>query len=125
MSDNKVDNILGALGEIDFIKIALNSLDKSIRIALSSKEVMKVIGNKGNFAALRKVEQIQAEVLLLNVDLLRIAEEITGNDAMPEPEPESELQLQSEEKKKPSKPENPVINNVLDYLHQRLRDEDE
>ena len=62
MSDNKVDNILGALGEIDFIKIALNSLDKSIRIALSSKEVMKVIGNKGNFAALRKVEQIQAEV---------------------------------------------------------------
>ena len=123
MSDNKVDNILGALGEIDFIKIALNSLDKSIRIALSSKEVMKVIGNKGNFAALRKVEQIQAEVLLLNVDLLRIAEEISGDDAIEEPEPE--IQPQPEEKKKPSKPENPVINNVLDYLHQRLQDEDE
>ena len=123
MSDNKVDNILGALGEIDFIKIALNSLDKSIRIALSSKEVMKVIGNKGNFAALRKVEQIQAEVLLLNVDMLRIAEEISGDDAIEEPEPE--IQPQPEEKKKPSKPENPVINNVLDYLHQRLRDEDE
>jgi hypothetical protein len=123
MSDNKVDNILGALGEIDFIKIALNSLDKSIRIALSSKEVMKVIGNKGNFAALRKVEQIQAEVLLLNVDLLRIAEEISADGAMPEPE--LELQPQPEEKKKPPKPENPVINNVLDYLHQRLQDEDE
>ena len=82
MSDNKVDNILGALGEIDFIKIALNSLDKSIRIAMSSKEVMRVIGNKGNFAALRKVEQIQAEVLLLNVDMLRIAEEISGDDAI-------------------------------------------
>ena len=123
MSDNKVDNILGALGEIDFIKIALNSLDKSIRIALSSKEVMKVIGNKGNFAALRKIEQIQAEVLLLNVDMLRIAEEISGDDAIEEPEPE--IQPQPEEKKKPSKPENPVINNVLDYLHQRLQDEDE
>ena len=123
MSDNKVDNILGALGEIDFIKIALNSLDKSIRIALSSKEVMKVIGNKGNFAALRKVEQIQAEVLLLNVDMLRIAEEISGDDAIEETEPE--IQLQPEEKKKSSKPENPVINNVLDYLHQRLQDEDE
>jgi len=123
MSDNKVDNILGALGEIDFIKIALKSLDKSIRIALSSKEVMKVIGNKGNFAALRKVEQIQAEVLLLNVDLLRIAEEISADGAMPEPE--LELQPQPEEKKKPPKPENPVINNVLDYLHQRLQDEDE
>ena len=123
MSDNKVDNILGALGEIDFIKIALNSLDKSIRIAMSSKEVMRVIGNKGNFAALRKVEQIQAEVLLLNVDLLRIAEEISADGAMPEPEPE--LQPQPKEKKKPPKPENPVINNVLDYLHQRLRDEDE
>ena len=123
MSDNKVDNILGALGEIDFIKIALKSLDKSIRIALSSKEVMKVIGNKGNFAALRKVEQIQAEVLLLNVDLLRIAEEISADGAMPEPE--LELQPQPEEKKKSPKPENPVINNVLDYLHQRLQDEDE
>ena len=123
MSDNKVDNILGALGEIDFIKIALNSLDKSIRIAMSSKEVMRVIGNKGNFAALRKVEQIQAEVLLLNVDMLRIAEEISGDDAIEEPEPE--IQPQPEEKKKPSKPENPVINNVLDYLHQRLQDEDE
>ena len=123
MSDNKVDNILGALGEIDFIKIALNSLDKSIRIAMSSKEVMRVIGNKGNFAALRKIEQIQAEVLLLNVDMLRIAEEISGDDAIEEPEPE--IQPQPEEKKKPSKPENPVINNVLDYLHQRLQDEDE
>ena len=123
MSDNKVDNILGALGEIDFIKIALNSLDKSIRIAMSSKEVMRVIGNKGNFAALRKIEQIQAEVLLLNVDMLRIAEEISGDDAIEEPEPE--IQSQPEENKKPSKPENPVINNVLDYLHQRLQDEDE
>ena len=123
MSDNKVDNILGALGEIDFIKIALNSLDKSIRIAMSSKEVMRVIGNKGNFAALRKIEQIQAEVLLLNVDMLRIAEEISGDDAIEEPE--REIQSQPEEKKKPSKPENPVINNVLGYLHQRLQDEDE
>tara|TARA_R100001244_G_scaffold65729_1_gene54310 strand:- start:57 stop:428 length:372 start_codon:yes stop_codon:yes gene_type:complete len=123
MSDDKIDHILGALGEVDFIKVALTSLDKTIRIALSSKEVMKTIGNKGNFAALRKVEQIQAEVLLLNVDLLRIAEEISVDDVMPEPEPE--LQSQPEEKKGSPKPENPVINNVLDYLHQRMQGEDE
>jgi len=39
MSDGRVDHILGVLGEVDFIKIALNGLDKSIRIALSSKKL--------------------------------------------------------------------------------------
>ena len=94
MSDGRVDHILGVLGEVDFIKIALNGLDKSIRIALSSKEVMKLIGSKGNFAALRKMEKIQADVLLLNVDLLRIAEEISATAPMPETEAEQQSQPQ-------------------------------
>ena len=123
MSDGRVDHILGVLGEVDFIKIALNGLDKSIRIALSSKEVIKMIGNKGNFAALRKMEKIQADVLLLNVDLLRIAEEISATAPMPETE--AEQQSQPQKNKRPANPENPVINNVLDYLHGRLQDEDE
>jgi len=84
---------------------------------------MKMIGNKGNFAALRKMEKIQADVLLLNVDLLRIAEEISATAPMPETE--AEQQSHPQKNKRSANPENPVINNVLDYLHGRLQDEDE
>ena len=127
MPDKDLDHILSLLGEIDFIKTALNGFDKSIRVALASKEVMSTIGAKGNFAALRKLEKIQADVLLLNVDLLRIAEEISSeNDTLDiEPEPEPEPVGQPKPMSKETNQQNPVVNNVLDYLNQRLQGDDE
>ena len=116
------------LGEIDFIKTALNGFDKSLRIAFASKEIMSEVGPPGNFAALRKLEKIQAEVLLLNVDLLHIAEKITSEtedfqvEPEPEPEPEPKPKPSAEVKKNT---QNPVVNNVLDYLNQRLQDDNE
>ena len=121
-----VDHILSLLGEIDFIKTALNGFDKSLRIAFASKEIMSEVGPPGNFAALRKLEKIQAEVLLLNVDLLHIAEKITSEtedfQVDPEPEPEPKPKPSAEVKKNT---QNPVVNNVLDYLNQRLQDDNE
>ena len=121
-----VDHILSQLGEIDFIKTALNGFDKSLRIAFASKEIMSEVGPPGNFAALRKLEKIQAEVLLLNVDLLHIAEKITSEtedfQVEPEPEPEPKPKPSAEVKKNT---QNPVVNNVLDYLNQRLQDDNE
>lgn len=121
-----VDHILSLLGEIDFIKTALNGFDKSLRIAFASKEIMSEVGPPGNFAALRKLEKIQAEVLLLNVDLLHIAEKITSEtedfQVEPEPEPEPKPKPSAEVKKNT---QNPVVNNVLDYLNQRLQDDNE
>ena len=121
-----VDHILSLLGEIDFIKTALNGFDKSLRIAFASKEIMSEVGPPGNFAALRKLEKIQAEVLLLNVDLLHIAEKITSEtedfQVEPEPEPEPTPKPSAEVKKNT---QNPVVNNVLDYLNQRLQDDNE
>ena len=125
---NDVDHILSLLGEIEFIKTALNGFDKSLRIAFASKEVMSEVGPQGNFAAMRKLEKIQAEVLLLNVDLLHIAEKITAEDEAfklePEPEPEPAPKPQPSAEVKDNK-QNPVVNNVLDYLNQRLQDDDE
>ena len=40
MPDKDIDHVLSLLGEIEFIKTALNGFDKSIRVALASKEVM-------------------------------------------------------------------------------------
>ena len=121
-----VNHILSLLGEIDFIKTALNGFDKSLRIAFASKEIMSEVGPPGNFAALRKLEKIQAEVLLLNVDLLHIAEKITSEtedfQVEPEPEPEPKPKPSAEVKKNT---QNPVVNNVLDYLNQRLQDDNE
>ena len=120
------DDILSLLGEIDFIKTALNGFDKSLRIAFASKEIMSEVGPPGNFAALRKLEKIQAEVLLLNVDLLHLAEKITSEtedfQVEPEPEPEPKPKPSAEVKKNT---QNPVVNNVLDYLNQRLQDDNE
>ena len=121
-----VEHILSLLGEIHFIKTALNGFDKSLRIAFASKEIMSEVGPPGNFAALRKLEKIQAEVLLLNVDLLHIAEKITSEtedfQVEPEPEPEPKPKPSAEVKKNT---QNPVVNNVLDYLNQRLQDDNE
>jgi hypothetical protein len=126
LANEKVDHVLSLLGEIEFIKTALNGLDKSIRVALSSKEIAPLVGAKGNFSALRKLEKIQAEVLLLNVDMLRIAEKLSVGPMSAEFEPEPEPQPQPDpQEKKEINTKNPVVNNVLDYLNERLRSDDE
>ena len=124
-----VDDVLSLLGEIDIIKAAMSSFDKSINIALATDKVSELIGPEGHFYILKKMETIQAATVGLNVELLNIAEKLaaTTNQApmdnmeqqkMPEP---SEIISAAQDIKKSPDPHNPLVNNVLDYLNERFR----
>jgi hypothetical protein len=125
---SNVDDILSLLGEVDIIKAALGSFDKSINIALASDKVSDLIGPEGHFYVLKKMEMIHAATVGLSVELLNIAEKlaVTNNQVSMEPEktPDpSEVNLVPNKNNTPNI-ENPLVNNVLDYLNERLTAED-
>lgn len=127
-----VDDILSLLGEVDIVKAAMNSFDKSINIALASDKVSNLIGSEGHFYILKKMEMVQSATLALSVELLSIAEKLAATkdqESMEEAEleklAEASKVLQSlQNKKSVSKTENPLVNNVLDYLNERLSTDD-
>ena len=127
-----VDDVLSLLGEIDIIKAAMSSFDKSINIALATDKVSELIGPEGHFYVLKKMEMIQAATVGLSVELLNIAEKLAATtnqtpmdnmeqQKMPEP---SEIISAAQDIKKSPDPHNPLVNNVLDYLNERLTPED-
>ena len=129
---SSVDDILSLLGEIDIIKSAMGSFDKSINIALATDKVSELIGPEGHFYILKKMETIHAATVGLNVELLNIAEKLAATtnqtpmdnmeqQKMPEP---SEIISDAQDKKKSPDLHNPLVNNVLDYLNERLTAED-
>ena len=129
---SNVDEILSLLGEIDIIKAAMNSFDKSINIALATDKVSELIGPEGHFYVLKKMEMVHAATVQLNVELLNIAEKLAATtnqtpmdnmeqQKMPEP---SEIISAAQDIKKSPDPHNPLVNNVLDYLNERLTPED-
>ena len=137
---SNVDEILSLLGEIDIIKAAMCSFDKSINIALASDPVSELIGPEGHFYILKKMEMIQAATVGLNVELLNIAEKVAASANQP---PTDKVDLETMEQdaisdtsqiisaaqeKKETKEtkdlQNPLVNNVLDYLNERLTAED-
>ena len=127
-----VDDILSLLGEVDIVKAAMSSFDKSINIALASDKVSNLIGPEGHFYILKKMEMVQSATLALSVELLSIAEKLAATkdqESMEEAEleklAEASKVLQSlQNKKSVSKAENPLVNNVLDYLNERLASDD-
>lgn len=127
-----VDDILSLLGEVDIVKAAMNSFDKSINIALATSAVSNLIGPEGHFYILKKMEMVQSATLALSVELLSIAEKLAATkdqESMEEAEleklAEASKVLQSlQNKKSVSKTENPLVNNVLDYLNERLSTDD-
>jgi hypothetical protein len=127
-----VDDILSLLGEVDIVKAAMSSFDKSINIALASDKVSNLIGPEGHFYILKKMEMVQSATLALSVELLSIAEKLAATkdqESMEEAEleklAEASKVLQSlQNKKSVSKAENPLVNNVLDYLNERLATDD-
>jgi|TARA_R110000796_G_C14287131_1_gene403489 hypothetical protein len=129
---SNVDDILSLLGEVDIIKAAMGSFDKSINIALASDKVSDLIGPEGHFYILKKMEMVQASTFALSVELLNIAEKLAATksqtpmenmEAEKRSEP-SEVIHRSQDKKNTPNIENPLVNNVLDYLNERLTTED-
>ena len=127
-----IDTILSLLGEVDIIKTALSSFEKSINMALATDEVSNIIGPPGHFHTIRKLEMVQAALLNLNVELLNIAEHLTQhaseskptekNDIFPESPPVTKNASASAQRPAQN---NPVVNNILEYLDERLKEEDE
>ena len=127
-----VDDILSLLVEVDIVKVAMNSFDKFINIALANDKVSNLIGPEGHFYILKKMEMVQSATLALSVELLNIAEKLAATkdqDSMEEAELEklaedSETLQSLQNKQSVSKAENPLVNNVLDYLNERLATDD-
>ena len=126
-----IDEVFSLLGEIDIIKTAMGSFDKSVNIALASDNVSDMIGPQGHFYILKKMEMVQAAVFSLNVELLSIAEKLAGSIDVEETEKMEEHHEELTAKPKPTKKvnkqeqQNPLVNNVLDYLNERLTDDGE
>jgi len=134
---SNVDEILSLLGEIDIIKAAMGSFDKSINIALASDPVSELIGPEGHFYILKKMEMIHAATVGLSVELLSVAEKLSATvkqntmdkadiEAMERETIGDPAQIISaaQDEKKPSDLQNPLVNNVLDYLNERLTTDD-
>ena len=126
-----IDEVLSLLGEIDIITTAMGSFDKSVNIALASDNVSDMIGPQGHFYILKKMEMVQAAVFSLNVELLSIAEKLAGSIDVEETKKMEEHHEELTAKPKPTKKvnkqvqQNPLVNNVLDYLNERLTDDGE
>ena len=134
---SNVDEILSLLGEIDIIKAAMGSFDKSINIALANDPVSELIGPEGHFYILKKMEMIHAATVGLSVELLSVAEKLSATvkqntmdkadiEAMEQETIGDPAQIISaaQDEKKPSDLQNPLVNNVLDYLNERLTTDD-
>ena len=72
-----LDVFISLLGEIDMLKTHLTSLDKTTHIALSQDEISTSLGNSRCFNILKLLENINADLCLLNAAYLNSAELIT------------------------------------------------
>ena len=135
-----LDVFISLLGEIDMIKSQISSLDKSTHIALSQDEVSTSLGNSRCFHILKLLENIHADISLLNAAYLNSAEIITDGVDGEEKKTnwdedieesrkkiEQAIQKQKEKISKDDKDlqhndpkDNKVITNMLDYFKERF-----
>ena len=135
-----LDVFISLLGEIDMIKSQISSLDKSTHIALSQDEVSTSLGNSRCFHILKLLENIHADISLLNAAYLNSAEIITDGVDGEEKKTnwdedieesrkkiEQAIQKQKEKISKSDKDlqhndakDNKVITNMLDYFKERF-----
>ena len=128
-----LDVFLSLLGEIDMIKAQLTSLDKSTHIALSQDEVSISLGNSRCFNILKLLENVNADLSLLNAAYLNSAELITEGLDGEEKKTNWDEELKEDRKKIESKTakeenveeedkpkDNKVITNMLEYFKERF-----
>ena len=128
-----LDVFLSLLGEIDMIKAQLTSLDKSTHIALSQDEVSISLGNSRCFNILKLLENVNADLSLLNAAYLNSAELITEGLDGKEKKTNWDEELKEDRKKIESKTakeenveeedkpkDNKVITNMLEYFKERF-----
>ena len=119
-----LDIILSLLGELDLLKGAVDNFDKSVHVALADNQVSASLSNSKSFSTLKKVESVRTAISDLNVEILSIAETV-GRDAN-ELEPSPKLPPNKKQENKDPKKEkiNPLVNNVLQYIQERMEGND-
>ena len=129
-----LDVFISLLGEIDMLKTHLTSLDKTTHIALSQDEISTSLGNSRCFNILKLLENINADLCLLNAAYLNSAELITEglvwkqkktnwDEDIQESRKKIESAMAEEENDKENKEtskDNKVITNMLDYFKERF-----
>ena len=120
----ELDTVLSLLGELDLLKGAVDNFDKSVHVALADNQVSASLSNSKSFSTLKKVESVRTAISDLNVEILSIAETV-GRDAkelVPSPKPSSNKKEENKDSKKEKV--NPLVNNVLQYIHERMEGSD-
>ena len=129
-----LDVFISLLGEIDMLKTHLTSLDTTTHIALSQDEISTSLGNSRCFNILKLLENINADLCLLNAAYLNSAELITEgldgkqkktnwDEDIQESRKKIESAMAEEENDKENKEtskDNKVITNMLDYFKERF-----
>ena len=127
-----LDVFISLLGEIDMIKTSVAALDKSTHIALSQDDISTALGNSRCFNILKLIENLNADLSLLNASYLNSAELVTEGLDGKEKKTSSwaadmaESRKKIEDKKEPTEDvkekqkENEIINNMLSYFRERF-----
>jgi hypothetical protein len=124
------DDLIPALGELDLLKEALSSVERTLTISFASGDVSKHLKLSAQLKMLSRLEAIYSDVVSLRSDLLKTAGKVSekaGKKNIDNPI------ITKKENKKPTPPptnkdtnaqNNPLVNNVLDYLNERLSEEE-
>ena len=105
------DDLIPALGELDLLKEALSSVERTLTISFASDDISKHLKLSTQLKMLSRLEAVYSDVVSLRSDLLKTAAKV------------SEKAGKKNIDKDTSAQNNPLVNNVLEYLNERLSEE--
>ena len=126
----ELDTVLSLLGELDLLKGAVDNFDKSVHIALADDQVSASLSNSQSFSTLKKVESVRTTISDLNVEILNIAEIIARDikEVVKPPKTTATKNKENKQRKENKDPKrgdvNPLVNNVLQYIKERMEGAD-
>jgi len=130
MNNNEIKemhDIVASLGEITLLKGNISSFDQNISITLSNKNINKILTQSEIFNILKKVQDLSTCVNNINGDLLSVAAKLSNIPDLSE-EPKKEPQKKDKPirkvENKNKQLNNPIVNNVLDYLQDIIEEDD-
>ena len=126
----ELDTVLSLLGELDLLKGAVDNFDKSVHIALADDQVSASLSNSQRFSTLKKVESVRTTISDLNVEILNIAETLASDikEMVKPPKTTATKNKENKQRKENKDPKrgdvNPLVNNVLQYIKERMEGAD-
>jgi len=126
----EMDNVIAALGEITLLKSSVNSFDENISITLADKTISKILSQSEIFDLIEKVQKIKLSIHDLNVDLLGLASKVSKIPNLAEEKVEPVKKVvkkvisKGKEQNNSAVNNNPIVNNVLDYLQDIIEEGD-